>query len=153
MKPSANAAHYLKARLKAIILGLVCMIVMANIPYHFWEKFAVLGYVVSAALIPVVLTPLGVESHGARRWIRLPRNRQSAACRGCKAGNDSVSCHPCAKMGKNVRTMKGFILMVLIPLPHVLMVWKIADNLDWQSLSWGFPCSWYLLQAPITKSL
>lgn len=125
-----DAAHYLKAQLKAIILGLVCMIVMANIPYHFWEKFAVLGYVVSAALIPVVLTPLGVESHGARRWIRLPGIGNLQPAEVAKLAMILFLATLVCKMGKNVRTMKGFILMVLIPLPHVLMVWKITDNLS-----------------------
>ena len=67
-----DSTHYLKQQLFATILGLVVMIVVSNIPYHFWERFALLGYIVSMALIPVVLTPLGVESHGARRWIKIP---------------------------------------------------------------------------------
>ena len=57
-----DAAYYLKRQLMAAILGLVLMTIVANIPYHFWERFAVLGYLVSAAMIPVVLTPLGVKA-------------------------------------------------------------------------------------------
>ena len=34
------------------------------------------------------------------------------------------------RMGKSVRTLKGFFLMVCIPLPIVIMVWKITDNLS-----------------------
>lgn len=67
-----DSAHYLKRQLLAGILGLIAMTVVANVPYHFWEKFAVLGYIVSMAIIPVVLTPLGISSHGARRWFRIP---------------------------------------------------------------------------------
>lgn len=53
-----NAAHYLERQAVASVLGLIAMIVVANIPYHFWERFAVLGYVVSAVLIVMVLSPL-----------------------------------------------------------------------------------------------
>ena len=67
-----DATYYLKKQLVAVIIGLVLMIFVANIPYHFWERFALLGYIVSMALVPLVLTPLGVESHGARRWIKIP---------------------------------------------------------------------------------
>ena len=67
-----DTAHYLKKQLTAIVIGLVLMIITANIPYHFWERFSLLGYLVAAALIPLVLTPLGVKSHGAKRWIKIP---------------------------------------------------------------------------------
>jgi len=69
---NGDSAHYLKRQLLAVILGLIAMTIVANIPYHFWEKFAILGYVVSLAIIPIVKTPLGIESHGARRWFRIP---------------------------------------------------------------------------------
>ena len=46
-----DTAYYLKRQLIAVILGLALMIVVANIPYHFWERFATLGYLVAAALI------------------------------------------------------------------------------------------------------
>ena len=61
-----DTAYYLKKQLTAVVIGLVLMIFVANIPYHFWERFAVLGYLVAVSLIPLVLTPLGVESHGTR---------------------------------------------------------------------------------------
>ncbi|MDE6675216.1 MAG: FtsW/RodA/SpoVE family cell cycle protein, partial [Acetatifactor sp.] len=63
---------YLCKQLLADILGLVVMIVMANIPYRFWRRFTTLAYFASFGLIFLVLTPLGVESHGARRWVGIP---------------------------------------------------------------------------------
>ena len=67
-----DAAFYMKKQLVANIIGLVGMIIIANIPYHFWERFAMLGYVVSMILIFLVKTPLGISSHGATRWIGIP---------------------------------------------------------------------------------
>ena len=46
-----DAAYYMKRQLIANIIGLVFMMVIANIPYTFWERFATLGYVVSMILI------------------------------------------------------------------------------------------------------
>ncbi len=126
-----DGAYYLKKQLIAIIIGLVLMIVVANIPYHFWEKFYVLGYLFSAALIPVVLTPLGVDSHGARRWVRIPGvglNLQPAeVAKLCMILFLAVMV---CKMGKGVRTMKGFIFMILLPLPIVLEIYLITSNLS-----------------------
>ena len=126
-----DAAYYLKKQLLAVIIGLVMMIFVANIPYHFWERFALLGYLVSMALVPLVKTPLGVESHGARRWIRIPGiglNLQPAEV--AKLGMILFLAVLVCKMGKSVRTMKGFIIMVLVPMPVVLEVYVITRNLS-----------------------
>ncbi len=126
-----DSAHYLKKQLTACIIGLVLMIVVANIPYHFWERFYLIGYLVSAALVPVVLTPLGVESHGARRWIKIPGvglNVQPAeVAKLCMILFLSVMV---CKMGKGVRSMKGFLVMVAFPMPIVLEVYLITKNLS-----------------------
>ena len=126
-----DEAYYLKKQLIAIIIGLVLMIFVANIPYHFWERFALLGYVVSMALVPLVKTPLGVESHGARRWIRIPGiglNLQPAEV--AKLCMILFLATMVCKMGKSVRTMKGFIFMILLHLPVVLEVYLITKNLS-----------------------
>lgn len=126
-----DAAYYLKKQLIAIIIGLVLMIVVANIPYHFWVRFALLGYFVPMALVPLVLTPLGVESHGAKRWIRIPGlglNLQPAEV--AKLGMILVLAVLVCKLGKHVRTMRGFLFMVGVPMPVVLEVYLITKNLS-----------------------
>ena len=126
-----DEAHYLKSQLLAIIIGLIAMIVVANIPYHFWERFATLGYIISMALVPLVLTPLGVESHNARRWIRIPvigLNLQPAEV--AKLAMILFLATMVCKMGKGVRSMKGFLFMVALPMPVALEVYFITSNLS-----------------------
>lgn len=126
-----DTAYYLKKQLAAVIIGLGLMILTANIPYHFWEHFYLLGYLVSAAMIPLVLTPLGVESHGARRWVKVPGtgfNVQPAEV--AKLGMILFLAVLVCKMGKSIRTMKGFGVMVVFPLPIVLEVYVITKNLS-----------------------
>lgn len=126
-----DEAYYLKKQLIAVIIGLVMMMIVANIPYHFWERFALLGYLISMALVPMVLTPLGVKSHGARRWIRIPGvglNLQPAEV--AKLCMILFLATMVCKMGKSVRSMKGFVFMVLLPMPVVLEVYLITKNLS-----------------------
>jgi len=126
-----DEAYYLKKQLIAIIIGLAAMIFVANIPYHFWERFALLAYLGSMALVPLVLTPLGIKSHGARRWIGIPHtglNLQPAEV--AKLGMILFLAVLVCKMGKSVRTMKGFIIMILVPMPVVLEVYLITKNLS-----------------------
>ena len=113
-----DAAFYMKKQLVANIIGLVGMIIIANIPYHFWERFAMLGYVVSMILIFLVKTPLGISSHGATRWIGIPHtgfNLQPAEV--AKLCMILFLASLVCKMGKSVRTMKGFFIMMGAPLP------------------------------------
>ena len=73
-----NEDYYLMHQAFAAALGLVGMFFVSHIPYHFWERFAVIGYVVSLILIALVLSPLGVEVNGARRWLNLGMSIQPA---------------------------------------------------------------------------
>lgn len=126
-----DEAHYLKRQLYANILGLGAMMVVANIPYHFWERFAVLGYFVSIVLIFMVLTPLGIESHGAKRWIGIPGspfNLQPAEV--AKLCMILFLASMVCKMGRSVKTMKGFVMMMLVPMPVVILIKEVTDNLS-----------------------
>lgn len=126
-----DAGHFMKRQLIAIIIGLVFMIVVANIDYHLWEKFYIVGWIVSAISILVVLTPLGIESHNARRWFRIPgvglQVQPAEIAKVCMILFLAVMV---CKMGKSIRSMKGFIFMMLMPLPIALEVYLVTSNLS-----------------------
>lgn len=126
-----DAAYYLKKQAVAIVVGLVAMIFVANVPYHFWEKFYGLGYVLSVVLIFMVLSPLGVEANGARRWIRIPGiGFQVQVAEVAKLCMILFLAVMVCKMGKAVRSMKGFLLMMLMPLPIFGLIWKVTNNMS-----------------------
>ena len=126
-----DTAYYLKKQLTAVVIGLVLMIIVANIPYQFWQRFALAGYLGAIAMVPLVKTPLGVESHGATRWIQIPgvpMNLQPAeVAKVCMILFLAVMV---CKMKKSVRTMKGFLVMLAFPLPVVLEVYVLTKNLS-----------------------
>ena len=128
---NGDSAHYLKRQLLACILGMIAMTVVANIPYHFWEKFAVLAYVFSIAIIPVVKTPLGISSHGATRWFRIPgvplQVQPAEVVKLCMIL--FLACLVC-KLGRNAGTFKGFVFMLVAAMPQAIMIWKITSNLS-----------------------
>ena len=66
-----TTTQYLKSHLLGIGIGLTAMIMISKIDYHFWERFAWIGYVVALVLILLVLSPLGKNSNGATRWLRI----------------------------------------------------------------------------------
>ena len=66
-----DSTHFLKNQLKATVMGCVIMIPAILIDYRFWRKFHKLIYIGSIATVVLVITPLGVEANGARRWVDL----------------------------------------------------------------------------------
>ena len=123
-----DSTFYLKKQLFATILGLVAMIFVANVPYHFWERFAVLGYIVSVVLILLII-PFGIESHGAKRWLPIgPLTLQPAEV--AKLAMILFLSSMVCTMGKQIRSRKGFWMVMLVPMPIGLMLWKITDNLS-----------------------
>lgn len=123
-----SSTFYLKKQLKATLLGLVGMIVVANIPYHFWEKFYGFGYILSAVLLLLII-PFGYESNHAKRWFRIGglSIQPAEIAKLCMILFLAVVI---CKMGNTVRTWRGFIMLMLMVLPIVLMVWKITSNMS-----------------------
>ncbi len=123
-----SSTFFLEKQLKATILGLVGMMVVANIPYHFWEKFYLLGYVISVILLLLII-PFGHRSGGAKRWFRIGglSIQPSEIAKLCMILFLAVMI---CKMGKSIRSAKGFMALMVMPLPIVLMVWKITSNLS-----------------------
>ena len=64
-----DSTYYLKKQFKSTLLGLAVMFIVANIEYHKLTWAGIVGYVTSLILIALVLSPLGNEVNGARRWI------------------------------------------------------------------------------------
>ena len=123
--------YFLKRQVIAVGIGLVAMVVVARIPYHFWERFSFFGIVATAYLICLVRTPLGVYSHGAKRWIKtgIPGfNLQPAEV--AKVAVILFLAVMVCKMGSAIKTWKGFFTMMIAPGILFLMIWKITSNLS-----------------------
>ncbi|MCM1261932.1 MAG: putative lipid II flippase FtsW [Butyrivibrio sp.] len=123
-----DSAWYFKKQLFATILGVALMFFVSNIPYHFWERFAVLGYIVSVVLILLII-PFGVEANGAKRWLRIfgISLQPAEVAKLCMIlFLASMIC----SMGKRIRERKGFYMVLAVPVPIALMLWRITQNLS-----------------------
>ena len=81
----------LMSQLKYSILGIVVMLFVANVDYHFWKHFAMLGFLASIVLILLLKVPgLGVTVKGATRWIRIPGLGQFQVAEPVKAAEHAV---------------------------------------------------------------
>ena len=123
-----NSAFYFKKQAIATVIGLAAMMFITFIDYHILAKFGFIAYVVSLALILLVLTPLGYEVNGARRWLNLGLSLQPAEV--AKLALIVFFAGIVCKMGDRVRTMKGLMYVLALALPHAICVLTITDNLS-----------------------
>lgn len=144
-----NEMYYLIHQGGAAALGLVAMLVVSRIPYHFWEPFAVLGYVISAVLILLVLSPLGIEANGARRWLNLGVSVQPAEI--AKLTMIVFLATMICKLGRNVRTGKAFLLILALAGVICMLVWKVTDNLSSAIIIFGIAFLMLFVASPDYK--
>lgn len=144
-----DAAYYFKKQAVAALLGLIAMVVVSKIPYHLWERFAIPAYLVSAALILLVLTPLGYEANGARRWLRLGISIQPAEI--AKLAMILFLASFICSMGKAIRTNKGFLVVLCIPLPICALVWFITENMSSAIIIFGIAFLMLFVASPDYK--
>lgn len=123
-----DAAYYFKKQALASAIGFAGMIAIMFLDYHFVQKFALAGYIISFVLILLVLTPLGYEAGGARRWLNLGMSLQPAEV--AKLALIIFFASIVCKMGDRIETKKGFILVLLLAVPHAFCVLTITQNLS-----------------------
>ncbi|MBE3590301.1 MAG: putative lipid II flippase FtsW [Firmicutes bacterium] len=64
-----DPAYFLKRQLAWSAIGLVGLAVGAHVPYWFWRRHARTIFLVTVGLLVLVLTPVGITSHGSSRWL------------------------------------------------------------------------------------
>ncbi len=123
-----DSTYFLKRQVGATALGIAAMIVVANIPYHFWERFAVMGVLVSIGLIFLII-PFGYEANGAKRWLRIFGISIQPAEVAKLAVILFLSSLIC-RLGRKVRSWKGFLMVLAAPAIIAVLVWQITENMS-----------------------
>ncbi len=123
-----DPAFYFRKQAWASAAGIVVMLVLMLVDYRRFQKYAFAAYIASLILIILVLTPLGYEAGGARRWLDLGISLQPAeVAKLCLiVFFASVVC----KFREAIKEKKGFILVLIMAVPHSLCVLFITQNLS-----------------------
>lgn len=64
-----DSTFYLKRQLLATVLGIIVMFLQPPLIIIGGENMRILAYIATIICIVLVLTPIGIEANGARRWI------------------------------------------------------------------------------------
>jgi cell division protein FtsW len=66
-----SSTVYLWRQLEGLLLGGMVAVLLSRIPLTLLRRLGIVAWVITVGLLIATLTPLGVEQHGARRWVRL----------------------------------------------------------------------------------
>lgn len=144
-----NSTFYLRKQIFATALGLVSMVVVAMIPYHVFERFAGVAYIVSLVLIFMII-PFGYEANGAKRWIRIAGISLQPA-EVAKVGMIVFLASLICKLGSNIRSLKGFFLVLGFAAPISFLLWKVTDNLSSAIIVMGIAVLMLFVATPYYK--
>ncbi len=128
-----DSAYYLKRQAQSTVIGIVGLIIMVRFPYRHLQKFDIISMLVSAALLLLVITPLGVTRNGARRWLDFG----IISFQPAEVAKIAVIIYLASmiqrleRIGKNVvRSLKGIAIIMIPPIIIAGMVYIITDNLS-----------------------
>lgn len=69
LSTSGNSTALLQRQLMLAIVGVIAMLFISKIDYTKYKKASYIFYIISILLLIAVLTPLGVNRNGAKRWL------------------------------------------------------------------------------------
>lgn len=123
-----DSTYLFRKQIFSTLAGLVVLFIVSHLPYHIWERFAVIGYGVSVALVLLII-PFGIEANGAKRWLRVfGISLQPAEV--AKLAMILFLAYLICKMGRNIRTMKGFLVVLGAAAPISGPIYVITRNLS-----------------------
>ncbi len=110
------------------IAAILIAVIFSRIDYHHLMKVAAFTFGASYILMLLVMTPLGVEANGARRWLKLGVQFQPSEL--AKIAVIIFIPYMILKMGRKLNTVKGVIILLLIGCSQGVFAKVFTDNLS-----------------------
>ena len=127
IKFNGDSAFFLKKQIVSTAIGFIAMIFFMVLDYGLWKKMAWYIYGVSLVSIVLVLSLIGMEANGARRWLNL----KVLTVQPAEIAKIGVIIVLAAILSSNVKKVNGLIPMLfvfVIALVPAGMVFLITDN-------------------------
>lgn len=145
-----DSMHYFKRQLFFCVSGFGIMYVVSKIDYHWYIKKAKLLYLFSLFMVLLVLTPLGKEVNGARRWIRLPGGQQLQPAEIVKIAIILFIPVILCKMGKEIKPLRGIVKVLAWGGVAAAFVLVFTSNLSTAAIVMGITCVMIFVVHPKT---
>ena len=145
-----DSMYYLKRQGIFSVLGFIIMLAAAKIDYHWFAKMSKLAYWGAMFAMFLVLTPLGVELNGARRWLAMPFNFTLQPSEITKIAVIVFIPVLICKMGKHIKNMKVLAKIFVWGAAAAAGVYFFTDNLSTAIIVMGIVCIMIFVAHPKT---
>ncbi|MCL2865723.1 MAG: putative lipid II flippase FtsW [Lachnospiraceae bacterium] len=147
-----NDLHFFMNQGLISVLGIVGMLVISRINYRLYKHFALLIFILSIVMLFLVLTPLGVEINGARRWLMLPIvERTIQPSEVTKIAVIIFLSHRLCKLGKKAYTFWGGLQILGIGGLAGFLVLELTDHLSTAIVVMAIAVGLYFVMHPRYK--
>ena len=150
LKFNGNSMYYFSRQAVISAGSLVALLVISKIDYHWYAQIAKMTYWISFVLMALVLTPLGIEAYGARRWIRLPFGQSMQPAAVTKIAIILFIPLLICKAGKHIKDLKVFGKIFLWGAAAAAGVFFLTDNLSTAIIVMGMVCVMLFVAHPKT---
>ena len=147
---NGNSMHYFIRQSLFGAIGFVAMFVVGKIDYHKFAKWAKPAYFFAFAAMALVLTPLGKEVNGARRWIRLPFGQTIQPSEFTKIAVIIFVSLLLCQAGKNLHDKQVVMAILLWGAAAAGGVYFLTDNLSTAVIVMGIVCVLIFVAHPKT---
>ena len=121
--------YYFKKQAAISFVCIIVALIISKIDYHVLTRFTGILYGLAAGLMMLVKTPLGRSANGARRWLNLgPLSFQPSEI--AKIAVIVCLSYMIVHMGKQVRTLKGCMILAGMGGALALFAYVFTDNLS-----------------------
>ena len=134
-----DSMYFFKRQAVISLASVLIMLVVAKINYHWYAKRSKVFYIIAFILMALVLTPLGIEVYGARRWIRLPLDQQMQPSEVMKIAIILFIPYLICQAGSKVKRPKEALKIFAWGAAAALGVYKLTDNMSTRILVWLNP--------------
>ncbi len=108
--------HFLKRVFIWAVVGVMAMVFCSRFPYWQWKRFSNMIMLISLILLVLVLTPIGKEVNGARRWIGIG---ESLTVMPSEIAKFAVIMFVATSIERKKEKMQSFIYGVL---PYLMLI-------------------------------
>ena len=149
-----DSAFFLKNQAQNTVVAFVALFVMIKFPYKTLQRFDVLAIIISAILIILVKSPIGVTKNGASRWIDVGITTFQPA----EVAKIGVIVYVASiiqrleSLGKNViRTPKGLAIVMIPPAILAVLVYELTNNMSSAIIILGIAVAMIFVAVPDYK--
>ncbi|MEZ3514846.1 MAG: putative lipid II flippase FtsW [Lachnospiraceae bacterium] len=149
-----NSAFFLQNQAQNTVVGFIALFIMIKFPYKALQKMDVMAIVVSAILIILVKSPIGISRNGASRWI----NMGITTFQPAEVAKIGVIIYLASiiqrleSLGKNViRTPKGLAVILVPPTVIAGLVYALTNNLSSAIIIMGIAVAMLFVAVPDYK--